>query len=84
MADENTVIIAGHGQLVADRDDLEAAIDMLVDAVARVQALVDHGLSEEEVMAENPLAAYHETWNWSFITTERMTASLYRALIIGD
>ncbi len=84
MADENTVIIAGHGQLVADRDDLEAAIDMLVDAVARVQALVDHGRSEEEVVAENPLAAYHDTWNWSFITTERMTATLYRALTTGN
>ena len=53
---------------------------MLTDARARVKELVDAGMSEEEVLAENPLANYHDTWNWSFITTERMTSTLYRDL----
>jgi glyoxylase-like metal-dependent hydrolase (beta-lactamase superfamily II) len=79
MADEETVIIPGHGEL-ASRADLQAAVDMLVDAEARVEALVLDGNTEEEVLAANPLADYHDTWNWGFITTERMTQTLYRSL----
>ena len=78
MADDETVIIPGHGPL-GSKDDLQASVDMLVDAQARVKNLVERGLSEEEVLAENPLADYHDTWNWGFITTERMTKTLYRS-----
>jgi glyoxylase-like metal-dependent hydrolase (beta-lactamase superfamily II) len=79
MADDDTVIIPGHGPL-ASKADIKVAIDMLEDARARVKSLVDKGLSQEEILAENPLADYHETWNWGFITTERMTNTLYRSL----
>ena len=79
MADDETQIIPGHGPL-ADRADLEGAIDMLVDARARVKALVDAGKSKDEILAANPLASYHDGWNWGFITTERMTETLYRSL----
>ena len=80
MSDDDTVIIAGHGKVKANRTDLQAAIDMLVDAEARVRALVLKGSTEEQVLAANPLAVYHDTWNWNFITTERMTKTLYRSL----
>lgn len=79
LADENTVILPGHGPS-GSRADLQAAVDMLVDARARVKNLVDQGLSQDEVLAANPLADYHDTWNWRFITTERMTTTLYRSL----
>ena len=79
LADDATVIIAGHGKLVSTKADLQAAVDMLVDAEARVRELVDQGMSQEEVLATNPLASYHDDWNWSFITTERMTTTLYRS-----
>ena len=79
MAGEDTIILPGHGP-AGSRADLQAAVDMLVDARARVNALVAKGLSQEEVLAENPLAGYHDTWNWRFITTERMTNTLYRSL----
>ncbi len=80
MTDENTKIIPGHGPL-ATPADLEAAIDMLVDAQNLVQRLIDDGKTRDEVLAANPLAVYHERWNWGFITTERMTATLYRSLM---
>ena len=80
MADDETVIIAGHGRLVSNKQDLETAIDMLEDGSARVKALVDQGMSQNEVLASNPLASYHDDWSWSFITTERMTTTLYRSL----
>ncbi|MCH7820757.1 MAG: hypothetical protein IIA07_01965 [Proteobacteria bacterium] len=53
---------------------------MLADSQARVTVLVDQGLSEEDIVAANPLALYHDEWNWGFITTERMTRTLIRSL----
>ena len=79
MADDETIIIPGHGPL-ATKADLERDLDVLIDCKARVKALVDQGKSESEVHAANPLAVYHEGWNWDFITTERMTQTLYRDL----
>ncbi len=79
MASEDTVIIPGHGEL-ASRDDLQAAVDMLEDAEDRIEALVVEGMTADEVVAANPLADYHDTWNWGFITTERMTRTIYRSL----
>lgn len=74
-----TRIIPGHGP-VASKADLQAAHDMLTDARDRVRALVDEGKSVDEVLVANPLGSYHDEWNWEFITTERMTRTIYRAL----
>lgn len=79
IASDETAIIPGHGPL-ATKADLQAALDMLVDARARVKKLVDAGKTSEQVVTANPLADYHEEWNWGFITTERMTTTLYRSL----
>jgi len=79
LADADTRIIPGHGPL-ANRADLVRARDMLVDTRERIQALLDEGQSREEILAANPLADYHDDWNWGFITTERMTEQLVRAL----
>ncbi|MFQ5349231.1 MAG: MBL fold metallo-hydrolase [Thermoanaerobaculia bacterium] len=79
LADDQTRIIPGHGP-VAGRKDLMAAVDMLEDALSRIRALVEAGRSEEEILATNPLADYHDDWNWGFITTERMTRTLVRSL----
>jgi len=79
LSDEQTKIIPGHGPL-ASKKDLQTAVDMLKGAHAKVRALVDAGKSEEEVLAANPLKDYHEDWSWQFITTERMTKTIFRAL----
>ncbi|WP_156823355.1 MBL fold metallo-hydrolase [Woodsholea maritima] len=76
-SDENTKIISGHGPL-STRADLEASVAMLREGKARVQALVDQGLTLAQIQEANPLADFHEDWNWRFITTERMTTTLYR------
>ncbi len=80
IADNDTVIISGHGPELATRADVQAAQNMLVDARGRVKALQEAGLSEDEVVAENPLAVYHDDWNWGFITTEVMTRQMYKSL----
>ena len=79
LAGPETRIIPGHGPL-ASKADLEAARNMLADARDRVKKLVDDGKTLDEIMAANPLASYHDKWNWDFITTERMTQTLHRAL----
>lgn len=79
LADDNTRIIPGHGELT-DRDGMRRDIDMLRDARARVAALLEQGLDEEQILAAGPLASYHDEFNWGFITTERMTRTLVRDL----
>lgn len=80
IANPETKIIPGHGVL-ASKDDLQLALDVLLDCRDKVKILVDEGMSSDEVKAANPLAEYHDVWNWEFITTERMTETLYRSLI---
>jgi glyoxylase-like metal-dependent hydrolase (beta-lactamase superfamily II) len=78
LADDDTRIASGHGPL-GNKARLQAAHDMLLDSNVRIKALVDAGKSVDEIVAENPLADYHDDWNWGFITTERMTRTLFRA-----
>jgi glyoxylase-like metal-dependent hydrolase (beta-lactamase superfamily II) len=82
LADDDTIIIPGHGPL-ASKADLQVAVEMLIDAETRVRKLVSQGMTQEEVVAANPLEMYHDEWNWGFITTERMTTTLYRSLTTG-
>lgn len=79
LANEATKIVPGHGPL-ATRADLKKAVVMLEAAIQKVQALIDQGLDEAAVVAKNPLAQYHDDWNWGFITTEKMTRTLYQSL----
>ncbi|KAA3642131.1 MAG: MBL fold metallo-hydrolase [Proteobacteria bacterium] len=79
MSNDDTKIIPGHGEL-ADKKALKTALEMLIDGRDKVQGLIDQGLDEAAILAENPLANYHEQWNWGFITTERMVKQLYRGL----
>lgn len=79
LSDDNTKIIPGHGP-IASKKDIAAAVDMLVDSRDLVADLIEAGKSEEQILALNPLAKYHDDWNWGFITTERMTKQLYKGL----
>lgn len=79
LAGPETRIIPGHGPL-AGKADLEAAHAMLSDARSRVKRLIDDGKTLDEILAADPLAPYHDEWNWEFITTERMTRTLHRGL----
>ena len=80
MSDDDTLILSGHGGPVASKADVERNLAVLVEGRKRVKALVEQGMSEEEVVAANPLADYHDEYNWGFITTEKMTRTHYRDL----
>ena len=79
LADEETKIIPGHGPM-ASKSDLQASVDMLEASTSRVQALIDAGKAEDEVVAENPLADFDADWTWGFINTERLTRTIYKSL----
>jgi glyoxylase-like metal-dependent hydrolase (beta-lactamase superfamily II) len=79
MIGEGTRVVPGHGE-VTDRAGLAENLRVLKEARQRVQALVAEGLDADAVVARNPLADFHDEYNWGFITTERMTRTLYRGL----
>lgn len=79
LADENTKIIPGHGEL-ADKADLENVTATLKDIRTRIKALVDKGYDEERVVKAKPLADLDEDWAWQFIDGERMTRAAYKSL----
>jgi len=76
VANEETKIISGHGP-IATLGDLEASVAMLSETHKLIKALVDKGLSLEDIMALNPLNSHTEKWSWAFITTERMVTTHY-------
>ena len=80
LANDATKIIPGHGPM-ATKTDLEASIAMLEDSRATIQALIDAGMSEDDVVKKNPLQKYDADWTWGFITTERMTRQIYKGLL---
>lgn len=79
LADKDTHIVSGHGP-ITNKAELQENLDVLIDSRARVKALIDKGYSAEQILDANPLSDYHIPYNWGFITTERMTNTLIRAL----
>ncbi|MCB1051482.1 MAG: MBL fold metallo-hydrolase [Acidobacteria bacterium] len=77
LANDQTRIIPGHGPL-AHKQELQASLDMLKECDRRIADRVKAGKTQAEILAENPLSDFHDTWNWGFITTERMTKTLIR------
>ena len=82
MADSETKIIPGHGELT-DKAGMRTDIDMLKGSQARVRTLFEQGMTEDEVVAANPLADYHDVYNWRFITTESLTRTIYQDMAAG-
>ncbi len=79
LTDEETKVIPGHGPL-SGRTEVEETIEMLKGARAVVKALHDKGMSEDEIVAADPLAPWNETYSWRFINAERMTRTFVQDL----
>jgi glyoxylase-like metal-dependent hydrolase (beta-lactamase superfamily II) len=79
IANDETVIIAGHGPIASVKDVI-ASMKMIRSAKAKVAALVKQGKSLEEVQQADPLSDYHADWSWSFINGKRFTEILYTDL----
>jgi glyoxylase-like metal-dependent hydrolase (beta-lactamase superfamily II) len=81
--DGETKIIPGHGAL-ATKADLQKTVEMLKDVRSRIQALIDEGRSEDEVVAAAPLADLDAAWGQGFINAERMTRTAYKSLAVAE
>jgi cyclase len=57
LANPDTAILPGHGQL-SDESDVQEFLDMVIDVNDRVSELIDEGMSLEQVIAANPTRAY--------------------------
>jgi len=75
----NTKIIPGHGAL-ANRADMQRTHDMLVAARGKIQALIDQGMSEDQVVAAKPTAEFDDPWGKGFITPEQFMRFSYQSL----
>jgi glyoxylase-like metal-dependent hydrolase (beta-lactamase superfamily II) len=78
-SDANTKIIPGHGAL-ANKADLQRFHDMLVAVRGKIQALIDLGMSEDEVFAAGPTAEFDAAWGQGFMTPENFTRFAYQSL----
>lgn len=78
-ADEQTVVIPGHGP-VATRGDLVRYRDMVVAIGRHVRELMEQGRSVEEVLAARPTAAFDEDYGRGPVTPERFVRILYQDL----
>jgi hypothetical protein len=78
-ANASTKIIPGHGAL-ASKADLQRFHDMLVTARGKIQALIDQGMSEDEVVAAKPTAEFDAAWGQGFMNPENFTRFSYQSL----
>jgi hypothetical protein len=78
-SDANTRIIPGHGEL-AVRADMQRFHDMLVAVRGKIQALIDQGMSEDEVFAAKPTAELDAAWGQGFMNPENFTRFAYQSL----
>jgi glyoxylase-like metal-dependent hydrolase (beta-lactamase superfamily II) len=79
LADEDTVIIPGHGPL-SDAAGLAAWLDMLKVTRGSMQSLIDEGLSEDEAIAARPTAETDEQYGGGFMNPEVYNRLLYQSL----
>lgn len=74
-----TKIIPGHGAL-ATPADLREFLAVLRTAKQRLQTLIDRGLSEDQVVAENPMREYNAEWGAGFMNPENFVRLSYQSL----
>ena len=74
--DDETKIIPGHGSL-ANKADLQRAVNMVKETYAYVQAKKEAGMSEAQVL-EAGLEEKWDAWTWQFINEERWIKTLYQ------
>lgn len=79
MADGQTKIIAGHGPL-SDLEGLKEYRDFLVKARDNIQALIDRGMSLEQVIEAKPTAEWDEILGKVWITPAQLVTFIYNSL----
>jgi cyclase len=79
LANESTRIIPGHGPL-AMVEDLRIYRDLLVDASAKVQTLIDQGMNRSQIIAAKPTEEWDELLGDVWITPPQFVTFIYNSL----
>ncbi|MTI37998.1 MBL fold metallo-hydrolase, partial [Fulvivirga lutimaris] len=78
IADENTKIIPGHGQ-ISSINDVKELRDMLVGAKEAVVILKSEGKMLDDCINAKPLAKYHDRWSGGFINSDLFVRLIYES-----
>jgi glyoxylase-like metal-dependent hydrolase (beta-lactamase superfamily II) len=73
----HTIVIAGHGQPVGNRQDLQEFRDMLVEVREAVAVLKRKGMPLQEVIAAKPTTPYDAKWGGFVIGPDLFTRLVY-------
>jgi glyoxylase-like metal-dependent hydrolase (beta-lactamase superfamily II) len=79
IANESTKIIPGHGK-IASTTEVKELLTMLQETRKIVSDAKKSEVLLEDLIPKNPLAAYHDRWNGSFITTDLFVQLVYESL----
>jgi hypothetical protein len=80
MSNADTRIMAGHLGPLVPREEMLAQLEMFAEVSQRNQAMIDRGMSLEEVLAARPTADFDEARAAGAITPERFTGLVYTDL----
>jgi glyoxylase-like metal-dependent hydrolase (beta-lactamase superfamily II) len=80
LADDETRIIAGHGPPIANRQELEAYLQLLLKSRDRVQALIDQGMSLQQAVDARPTAEWDDTLGTAWIKPAQYVTFIYNSL----
>lgn len=79
LADSDTKIIPGHGG-ISTIDDVKELLTMLKETRKIIADEKSNGVALEDLIPKNPLEAYHDRWNGSFITTDLFVQLVYESI----
>ncbi|QAU44401.1 MBL fold metallo-hydrolase [Bradyrhizobium guangzhouense] len=79
-ASKDTIIITGHGRPISNRAELQEWRDMLVAIRDAVAKLKKKGMSQDEVVAAKPTAAYDERYGQFLIDPGFFTRLVYHGV----
>lgn len=79
LADEDTIIIPGHGEL-ASKADIRRYLDILTTIRDRVAAKKNDGASLEEVIASHPTLEWDEGYTNPYVSGDLLTQAIFMTL----
>ena len=81
LIDDETKIIPGHGGL-SNKAEYTSFLAMLKELRANVQAEIDKGKTEAEIVANSAITKKYDDLNygWRFITSEKIRRAIYQSL----
>lgn len=80
---DDTIVVPSHGT-IGTRQSVVAFVDMLDTCRKQVRALIDLGLTEQQVMFHPSFAALDAQWGGGFVPGYAFRLVLYRDLVSQD